>query len=169
MAIMEETYAQLASEENILDDVQYTLVQASTGKRFLNFLIDRIAIYLVWNYLLYKLEVAVLTVIYEYTHSRELLYVFSYLLTITFFVFILAILESVSGGKTLGKLITGTRAVNQDGTRISARTAILRCLSRLVPFEPFSALGSPSFPWHDRWTNTYVVDERESTLPPATA
>ncbi len=41
---MEETYAQLASEENILDDVQYTLVQASTGKPFLNFLIDRIAI-----------------------------------------------------------------------------------------------------------------------------
>ena len=113
MAIMEETYAQLAPEENILDDVQYNLVQASTGKRFLNFLIDRIAIYLVWNYLLYKLEVAVLTVIYEYTHSRELLYVFSYLLTITFFVFILAILESVTGGKTLGKLITGTRAVNQ--------------------------------------------------------
>ncbi len=123
-----------------------------------------------WNYLLYKLEVAVLTVIYEYTHSRELLYVFSYLLTITFFVFILAILESVSGGKDPWKIGSpGTRAVNQDGTRISARTAILRCLSRLVPFEPFSALGSPSFPWHDRWTNTYVVDERESTLPPVTS
>jgi uncharacterized RDD family membrane protein YckC len=89
------------------------------------------------------------------------------LLTITFFVFIIAILESVTGGKTLGKLITGTRAVNQDGTRVSPRTAILRCLSRMVPFEPFSALGSPSFPWHDRWTNTFVIDERESTLPPA--
>jgi uncharacterized RDD family membrane protein YckC len=152
--------------ENILDDVGYTVTQASTAKRFANYFIDRIAIYLVWNFVLFKADEALLSLIYQYTHSAQLVFAFSYLITITFFVFILAILESVTGGKTLGKMLTGTRAVNQDGSRISAKTAILRCLSRLVPFEPFSALGSPSFPWHDRWTNTYVVDESQSTLPP---
>lgn len=145
---MEETYTQAAAEENILDDVEYAFTQASSAKRFTNYLIDRVAIYLVWNYLLYKVNVWLLSLIYQYTNSRELLYVCSYVFTITFFVFILAILESVTSGKTLGKLLTGTRAVNQNGTRITPRTAILRCLCRLVPFEPFSALGSPSFPCH---------------------
>jgi uncharacterized RDD family membrane protein YckC len=163
---MEESYSGPASDEHMLDDFEYTFTQASSGKRFVNLLVDRLAIYLVWNYLLYKASVALLRVIYEYTHSRELLYAFSYLITVTFFVFILAIVESSTGGKTLGKLITGTRAVNQDGSRISPKTAILPCLSRLVPFEAFSALGKPSFPWHDRWTKTYVIDEALSSLPP---
>ncbi|HEX9513187.1 MAG TPA: hypothetical protein VF939_22005 [Puia sp.] len=33
-----------------------------------------------------------------------------------------------------------------------------------VPFEVFSALGSPCHPWHDRWTDTLVIDERLSQL-----
>ncbi len=165
---MEETYTQRAAEENILDDVEYTFTQASSAKRFTNYLIDRVAIYLVWNYLLYKVDVWLLSLIYQYSNSRELLYVCSYVFTITFFVFILAILESVTGGKTLGKLLTGTRAVNQNGTRITPKTAILRCLCRMIPFEAFSALGSPSFPWHDRWTKTYVVDESLTNFPPGT-
>ncbi len=163
---MEETYSAPASDKHMLDDFEYTYTQASNWKRFANWLIDRVAIYLVWNYLLYTPYVALLTVIFEYTHSRELLYVCGYGIAIFFFVFILAIEESVTRGKTLGKLITGTCAINQDGSRITPRTAILRCLSRLVPFEAFSALGSPSFPWHDRWTKTFVIDEGRSSLPP---
>jgi len=73
------------------------------------------------------------------------------------------IVEGLFKGKSLGKLITGTRAVNTDGTNISFKTALLRGLSRIVPFEPFSALGGPSHPWHDKWTNTYVIDEKLST------
>lgn len=161
------TNANPKPEANILDDVEYTFTQASAAKRFANYLIDRVAIYLVWNFALYKANVALLTVIYEYTHSTELLYAFSYLITITFFVFILAVLESVTGGKTLGKYLTGTRAVNQNGSRITPKTAILRCLCRLVPFDIFSALGNPCFPWHDRWSKTFVIDEGRTSLPPA--
>ena len=163
---MEETYAHPESDENILDNVYYTFTQASSGKRFANYLIDRIAVYLVWNYLLLKLMMPVLRLVYRTTQSMELLYACSYAFTIAFFVFILAVVESFTGGKTLGKLITGTRAVTQDGGRITAKNAILRALSRLVPFEPFSALGTPCFPWHDRWTKTYVIDEKLTTLPP---
>jgi uncharacterized RDD family membrane protein YckC len=163
---MEGSYSAPASDEHLLDDFEYTFTQASSGKRFVNWLIDRVAIYMVWNYLLYKVNIALLRLIYEYSNSRELVYTLAYLITIGFFVFVLAIEESLSGGKTLGKLITGTRAVNQDGSRIRPKTAILRCLSRLVPFDAFSALGSPCFPWHDRWTKTYVIDENLSSLPP---
>lgn len=154
-------------EANILDDVEYTFTQASSGKRFGNYLIDKVSIYLVWNYVLYKPTVALLTLVYEYTQSKELLYIVNYALIIFFFVFILAIVEAVTGGKTLGKYITRTRAVNQNGSRITPKTAILRCLCRLVPFEIFSALGNPSYPWHDRWSKTYVIDEALTSLPPA--
>ena len=72
--------------------------------------------------------------------------------------------EALFGGKSLGKLITRTRAVNDDGTRISTGTAFLRGLSRAVPFSAFSALGTPCYPWHDRWTHTLVIDEKASVI-----
>lgn len=65
--------------------------------------------------------------------------------------------EVIFKGRSIGKFITNTKAINTDGTPISSRTAFLRGLSRAVPFEAFSALGSPSNPWHDRWNETMVV------------
>ncbi|WP_431211724.1 RDD family protein [Puia sp. P3] len=79
----------------------------------------------------------------------------------------MGLIEGLTRGKSLGHLLTGTRTVNGDGTRISFKTAILRGLTRAVPFEVFSALGSAAYPRHDRWTRTIVVDERVSSLPEA--
>ncbi|HEV2483280.1 MAG TPA: RDD family protein [Puia sp.] len=155
------------SETNILDDVEYTFTQASSAQRLTNYIIDRIAFYLIWKYVLSKGDIALLTAVYRYTHSRELLYILGYLIAITIFVVLLASMEMITGGKTLGKYFTVTRAVNQDGSRITPKTAFLRGVCRLVPFEQFSAFGKPSFPWHDRWSKTYVIDERRTSLPPA--
>ena len=71
--------------------------------------------------------------------------------------------ETLFKGKSFGKLITGTRAVNLDGSLITVRTAMLRALSRAVPFDVFSALGTTCNPWHDKWTDTMVMDEKRST------
>ena len=65
--------------------------------------------------------------------------------------------ETIFKGRSLGKFVTGTRAVHLDGSLISSKTAFLRGLSRAVPFAAFSALGSPSNPWQDKWTKTMVV------------
>ncbi len=75
------------------------------------------------------------------------------------------VIEAAFKGKSLGKLITGTRAVNEDGTNVTVKAAFFRGLSRAVPFNAFSALGNPTYPWHDKWTKTYVIDERESNRP----
>jgi len=64
-------------------------------------------------------------------------------------------MEGATGGKSIGKIITRSKAVKEDGTSITWNDALLRSLSRIVPFEPFSAFGGQ--PWHDRWTNTKVV------------
>jgi uncharacterized RDD family membrane protein YckC len=74
------------------------------------------------------------------------------------FILYYGLLEGISKGKTLGKLITGTRAVREDGTPISFGDAFKRTLCRIIPFEPFSAFGYK--PWHDSITNTIVIKEQ---------
>ena len=86
-------------------------------------------------------------------------------LSVICFLIFNSVIETLSGGKSLGKLITGTRAVNDDGSRLEGTAAFIRSLVRVIPFEPLSALGTPAYPWHDRWSHTYVVDEKLSRLP----
>jgi uncharacterized RDD family membrane protein YckC len=161
---MENAY-QTPHEENVLDGMDVSLIQASSGKRFANFLVDRILLYVVWTFALNKLAIKLIVSFGLYYEDRVTLILWSWLFALAFDILFYAVLESLTNGKTPGKLITRTRAVNDDGSRISARTALLRSLSRAVPFEAFSALGAVSYPWHDRWTKTYVIDERSSALP----
>jgi uncharacterized RDD family membrane protein YckC len=63
--------------------------------------------------------------------------------------------------QTAGKMITNSVVINEFAEKPSFRICLLRTLIRLVPFEGFSCLGTPSRGWHDRWTNTYVVPKDE--------
>ncbi len=66
--------------------------------------------------------------------------------------------QEAAFGFTVGKLITGTRVVNEDGDKPNPIQAILRTLCRLIPFEPFSVLFTdPTRGWHDSLSRTYVV------------
>ncbi len=60
-------------------------------------------------------------------------------------------------GRTVGKLITGTRVVSASGERVGFGGIVGRTLCRLIPFEAFSFLGAEARGWHDSMTNTYVV------------
>ena len=82
----------------------------------------------------------------------------TYLIAILNYLFYYTLCEKLFRGYTLGKLITGTRAVKENGQELSFTDAILRSLSRMVPFEAFSAFGG--HPWHDRWTKTMVIKSR---------
>lgn len=61
-------------------------------------------------------------------------------------------------GRTLGKLITGTRVVRRSGDTPSFAQIVGRSLSRLMPFDELSFIGSSR--WHDRWSGTRVVRTR---------
>ena len=138
------------------------LTQAGSGKRLANYFIDR---FIVQAFLFL---LAFLTKFVNPTYSLEQLDMYQWSDTVLFFLsyaFLTGFLEGIFKGKSIGKMITGTRAVNQDGTTISFGTALLRGLFRLVPFNALSALGTPCFPWHDRWSKTYVIDEKQSILP----
>jgi len=63
--------------------------------------------------------------------------------------------EKYFNGYTLGKLITRTRAIRQDGDELTWKNAIHRSFSRFLPFEFLS--GFSNKPWHDSWTGTTVI------------
>lgn len=64
--------------------------------------------------------------------------------------------------RTLGKYITKSYVINEYAEKPDLRQIILRNISRIVPFEPFSCLGDKySYGWHDKWSDTFVVKEDE--------
>jgi len=69
------------------------------------------------------------------------------------------VLEYFFKGKTLGKLITKTRAVTLENERLDFQTAFIRSLCRVIPFEAFSFIGEDSNGWHDSISKTKVIED----------
>jgi uncharacterized RDD family membrane protein YckC len=160
-------------ETNVLDNQQdifaeqdiYQYEHASTGQRFLNFLVDnllmrfglsRLTGYVVGWFLAKFFPNFYLDMIYsrgvEFYITLYLIAIFNYVIYYTF-------CEKVFNGYTLGKLITGTRAINEDGSELTLKGAFLRTVSRLVPFETLSIWFGYGL-WHDSWTKTMVIKTR---------
>lgn len=150
---------------SVFEDIEPQIVRASRTKRFWNFLVDYIAYYLIVQVITFLVAWFFPDFFYgTYVYSLEFR-LWNILFSIVLYGLLMGTFEAVSKGKSIGKLFTGTRAVNEDGSRINARTAFLRGFSKAVPFEAFSALsGYTCHPWHDRWTKTYVIDEKQSQL-----
>ncbi|MFI5163053.1 MAG: RDD family protein [Sphingobacteriales bacterium] len=91
------------------------------------------------------------------TFSHESILLLSYLINAVV-VFIYYFASESTTGVTVGKLLTQTKVVTQDGNKPTTRTVLFRTLWRLVPFEPFSWVTYAG--WHDRKTNTMVVSRR---------
>jgi len=141
----------------ILDDYRYEepqLIPASREKRFLNYLIDLIVVYV-----LVFIAFGFVYDVDELAEDR----LSTNLVGIAIFVIYYFVLESMNG-KTFGKMLTRTRTVDYNGQQPSTNQMIQRSLSRIVPFEPMSFFGSGPDGWHDRWSHTMVVDEGLSEL-----
>jgi len=152
----------MESNEHLLSN-EVNLEMAASGKRFANYLIDLITFYVV----IFSVGIIIGMMNpsffdYEDTPGTNLL---DRLITLLLYGLYMGAVEAVFKGKTLGKVITVTRVVNEDGTPVSMATAFKRGMIRAIPFNAFSALGSPCYPWQDRWSNTYVIDEKKSILP----
>lgn len=62
--------------------------------------------------------------------------------------------------RTIGKFITNTIVVMEDGSKPDYKTILLRTICRLIPFNPLSFLGTPCRGWHDSLSKTYVVQKK---------
>lgn len=131
-----------------------SISSASWRKRLLNFLIDFCVIYLfsqLWVDLILDVEGLNLNTLFLLS-----------LLPHPIYYFILELLTQ----RTLGKFITRTKVVNYDGGKPSLRSVLIRTISRYIPFEVLSFVGSknPSG-WHDILSHTAVVDTSLHTSP----
>jgi uncharacterized RDD family membrane protein YckC len=136
------------------------LIPASTGKRFLNYLIDLLSFWLLIVIAGVCIAIVSPSVIENIDDSPGF-NLMDRIITLVLYGTYMGIIEGLFKGKSLGKLITKTRAVHMDGSKIGWDKSFARGFSRAVPFCVFSAFGTPCNPWQDRWTSTMVIDERQ--------
>jgi uncharacterized RDD family membrane protein YckC len=158
--------AENTAQTSVLSDIAtLNYNYASPGQRFLNWLIDNLAMRFAVSYLTgavvgLLLQMISPEILFELA-SGERGFVFwgvSYFIGICNYLFYYTLCEKLFRGYTLGKLITGTRAIRDDDGELTFKDALMRSLCRIVPFEVLSALAG--FPWHDTWTKTKVVKTR---------
>lgn len=136
-----------------------SVVPASRGLRFANLIVDYI------GFIILSFVVGlVLGVILVVTGGPEAVdsidKVPDILIGLPVYLFYFISLEGLTG-RTLGKLLTGTKVVNAKGEKPSFAQICGRSLCRIIPFEPFSFLfGEVARGWHDSLSGTYVVKDR---------
>lgn len=128
---------------DLLSDLQEsaTFDRASKGQRFANLLIDGVILGVAQN-----IVAAVLGLGTFESIGLGLLVNLAYYTG----------MEGFADGRTVGKMVTGTRVVSTNSEPLTTGRILLRTVCRWVPFEPFSMLFGDA-PWHDTWTDTTVV------------
>jgi uncharacterized RDD family membrane protein YckC len=146
----------MSNSTYILDDK----LLASTGSRFLNYILDIVAIVV----LIFAISfiAAVLASLFD---LNEFLYwmgnlsdLQGQLIFVVISIFYYSFTEGLFG-RSLGKFITGTVVVDENGEKPSFSVIFKRTLCRLIPFDGFSFLGSRG--WHDSISDTFVVNKKD--------
>lgn len=131
---------------------------ASTGKRFANYIIDLLFFY-VFSFLfgmflglvLYIVAPSTLSVFEE--ENIFINYMFGFVAGVIYYSSF-----EVLTGRTIGKFITKTKVVDENGNSPDFGAIIIRSLCRFIPFEQFSFLGDTGTGWHDKISKTRVVN-----------
>lgn len=147
-------------DENFVEDPSEPKhhVLASQGKRFANFLIDRIMLALI--FFGFGIVAAAVGGEESIAWMEDMNRILDYILTAFVGTFYYVLMEGLMNGKTIGKYITRTKVVDQYGGAPDFGTIFVRTISRFVPFEQFSFLGDLGNGWHDKWSKTMVVEDR---------
>lgn len=131
---------------------------ASQSDRFINFVVDYVAQLLVL--LLLGLIIGLIAGI---TGNNEMAFMFDsmsrieeYLLGMVILFVYYSFFEILTG-RTIGKFLTKTVTVTENGEKPETQTLLLRTLCRMIPFDALTFLGNSGRGWHDTLSKTYVV------------
>jgi len=136
---------------------------ADVGRRVVNFLVDHLLFFLLLIPAWRLLElIRLLRVWDEGAGDGNMIVVVERLLwALVIYVLYFTLVEGMTGGRSIGKLLTRTRVIQKNGDRAGFADAFLRSLCRCIPLEVFSAVPhKPPYPWHDRLSETLVVADR---------
>lgn len=137
---------------------------ANKGLRFGNYLIDSLTI-MALTMILTMVVILLLDVVgidsqpmmttFDGMNRLEE-HLFGLIITIPYYI----IIETMTA-RTIGKYLTGTIVVDNEGNKPSMETLVKRSFCRAIPFNALSFLGEKSRGWHDSISETYVVNKKE--------
>jgi uncharacterized RDD family membrane protein YckC len=146
---------------DLADEISYE--HASKAMRLVNFIIDMIIVSIVNTVIGGMIQMMVLAAYISDMESNPSdigitlgIIVTIYLVQFGLFLGYYTVCEKMMNGRTVGKLVTGTMALREDGAPLTWKNAILRSLCRIIPFEPIVAIFT-NYPWHDDFTRTVVI------------
>ncbi len=153
----------VSKNEVAIDETLKEMVLASTGQRLGNFVIDSLFCIVVYVFV-FGIILDLIGLGYSFLSMNEDLQGLIVNLEVLIILLIYYVPQEAFSGRTLGKLITRTKAVNEDGTKLTFGKALGRTLCRFIPFEAFSFLGGQGRPkgWHDRIPKTKVISTRKT-------
>lgn len=131
---------------------------ATTGQRLGNYLIDLVIFYLFNFAIFFCLGICMRLSGMDIYDIRQVAswWVFKFGVSYLDHFIIYSLIEGITKGRSIGKLITRTQAVDAGSfSPITWKQALLRSLCRSIPFEVFSGLGNT--PWHDSLSKTTVI------------
>ncbi|MBS3915904.1 MAG: RDD family protein [Bacteroidetes bacterium] len=139
------------------EEVEFTrpVNTASGSKRMLHYFVDSV----VFSFGIVLLQ----TTVIFFSDALENIIIIPFFVPIinlicyTFFYFIF----ENSFQRTPAKFLTGCRVINAYCEKPDAKSILSRSLIRIVPFEALSCFSSSGRGWHDKWSDTWVVDAKE--------
>ena len=133
---------------------------ASHGQRFTNLLVDTIMqLILFFIVLVFMAANAQANGDKAFIANLEKITILKYTIIIVISLFYYNFFEIFSA-RTVGKYITQTIVVDENGEKPNSETILVRSLCRLIPFNALSFLGVYGRGWHDTISKTYVVNKK---------
>lgn len=124
---------------------------ANKNTRFLNLLIDNVSLWILWILHVFLFEHWIKSITGEGSALNNIIYFMLFYFSYNF------IFEFVFG-RTIGKLLTGTKVIDYNGGKPNFKTLLIRNLCRLIPFDAVSFLVA-NRGWHDSISKTYVINK----------
>lgn len=145
------------NEFSVTDDLL-----ATRGQRFLNCILDLLIVHII----LASIGTTVIIIgdvsnNYELSNWIESTTTVEKLLFWSVILFLYYFLTETYFSRTFAKYFTKTIVVTKDGSRPNKRTISIRTLSRFIPLEALTFLGTNVRGLHDLFSDTYVVRKHE--------
>ncbi|ALR31243.1 MULTISPECIES: RDD family protein [Chryseobacterium] len=128
--------------------------RATKGQRFGNYIIDLISFYIV--YFMFGGILLIISPAFNHwiSNSSELS---QRLMGILSYISYCFLMESITGGRSIGKLITGTKVIMIDGSKPKIGNFFVRNIIRgIILVDQLSFFGENGL--HDSWSETRVIN-----------
>jgi uncharacterized RDD family membrane protein YckC len=148
---MDQTNPYRAPESRLAETEQAGIVPAERWRRFVNLIVDYVGFFVM------SFIIGILIALIGGPAGVHRLQQTPQLLVGIVVLLLYYLPQEILFGRTLGKLVTGTKVVNEKGGPPSAMQVVGRTFSRFIPFEAFSFFTENARGWHDSIPRTYVV------------